>query len=80
MMYARYVGVPPGTSTITLGQESAEIPTLTTEQFYARDIALREKETKWRMVGAFASATLSGIAILAAIGAYMRTGRLQPPK
>ncbi len=81
MRFARYVGVPPGTTTLVLGQEEMTAEQYNAEQIrlYAEDIAFRKKEARWRMIGTIATGGLSIIAVTAAIGAWIRTGRLTSP-
>lgn len=83
-----YVGTAPGTSTLYLSGTEPAAPTppasLTYEQYLARDIALRQESLKvqksgqvWDRIGTFATASLTTLALLAAVSAWWRTGKLK---
>jgi hypothetical protein len=82
------VGVAPGTTTIRFGQADPSVPgSLTEDQYRAADIAVRKDEIKvrrreafWTGFAAFGTSTLSTLALIGVVAAFLRTGRLQTQK
>ena len=73
------VGVAPSTTTIQLGTT-----TMTYEEYLATDIELRrqvlaqaKKSEFWNRLGTFATASVTTLALVAAIGAWFRTGKIE---
>lgn len=82
-----YVGVAPGTTTIHFGDQPPAVnpaKQVTYEEYLAKDIELRQEALKlqrrgelWGRIATFATASLTTLAVLAAVGAWWRTGKLQ---
>jgi hypothetical protein len=83
------VGVAPGTTTIYLGQpgQTVEIPEITEGQYryetihvQQKDLEMRRKGALWSKLGAIGTGGLAALALIGAIAAWMRTGRIQVVK
>ena len=78
------VGVAPGTTTVTLGDVS-EIPEITEGQFRYQSIQLQQQDLAmrgsfWSKLGAIGTGGIAIIALVGAVAAWVRTGRIQVVK
>jgi hypothetical protein len=83
-----YLGAPPAVDpTKPVPAPTPQTPVLTYDQYLAKDIALRRESLDlqrraemWGRIGTFATASLTTLALLAVLGTWWRTGKLQTPR